>query len=88
MAERLLGALEVLGAEHALVFYGHDGLDELTTTTTSTVFELRDGEVIGQPSHEQAGLELACATIDDGRAAAALDAFVRTSVAARDDDGA
>ena len=24
--------------------YGHDGLDELTTTTTSTVIEIRDGE--------------------------------------------
>jgi anthranilate phosphoribosyltransferase len=27
------------------VFYGHDGLDELSTTTTSTVFELRDGAI-------------------------------------------
>jgi anthranilate phosphoribosyltransferase len=145
MAERLLGALEALGAEHALVFYGHDGLDELTTTTTSTVFELHDGEVtkwevdpvaLGLPLVERsalaggdaagnasavhrvlagdagpvrdivalnaaagllvagladdlaAGLDLACATIDDGRAAAALEAFVQTSVAARDDDGA
>jgi anthranilate phosphoribosyltransferase len=39
MAERLLGALTELGVTHALVFYGHDGLDELTTTTTSTVLE-------------------------------------------------
>src|SRR5205807_10123761 len=31
--------------ERALVVYGHDGLDELTTTTTSTVLELRDGMV-------------------------------------------
>ena len=45
MAGRMIAALEVLGAEHALVFYGHDGLDELTTTTTSTVHELRDGAV-------------------------------------------
>jgi len=43
MAERVVGALAELGVEHALVFYGHDGLDELTTTTTSTVYELRDG---------------------------------------------
>jgi len=40
MAERMLGALSALGAEHALVFHGDDGLDELTTTTTSTVHEL------------------------------------------------
>ena len=32
MAERVVGALAELGAEHALVFFGHDGLDELTTT--------------------------------------------------------
>ncbi len=45
MAERVVGTLADLGAERALVFYGHDGLDELTVTTTSTVHELRDGEV-------------------------------------------
>ena len=45
MAERIVGTLAVLGAERAMVFYGHDGLDELTTTTTSTVFSLVDGRV-------------------------------------------
>lgn len=45
MAERMVHVLEALGAEHALVVYGHDGLDELTTTSASTVFELRAGEV-------------------------------------------
>ncbi len=141
MAERVVGALAELGAEHALVFYGHDGLDELTTTTTSTVLELRSGEVTkyevdpvvlglstvepsalaggdaganaavvhhvlaGQPGPAReiaalnaaaalvvagltddlaGGLELAFASIDDGRAAATLEAFVRTSVAARE----
>ncbi|CAN5749161.1 anthranilate phosphoribosyltransferase [soil metagenome] len=43
MAERMVQVLEANGAERALVVYGHDGLDELTTTTTSTVLELRDG---------------------------------------------
>ena len=43
MAERVVGVLKARGAERALVFYGHDGLDELSTTTTSTVIELRDG---------------------------------------------
>lgn len=141
MAERLVGALADLGADHALVFYGHDGLDELTTTTTSTVFELRNGEitkyevdpvalglataepgalaggdasgnaqavhrvlagqhgpvreiaalnaaaalvVAGLADDLAAGIEQAFASIDDGRAAAALEAFVRTSVAARE----
>jgi len=45
MAERMVRVLAANGAERALVVYGHDGLDELTTTTTSTVHELRDGEV-------------------------------------------
>lgn len=40
MAERMVGVLAELGSEHALVFYGDDGLDELTTTTTSRVHEL------------------------------------------------
>jgi anthranilate phosphoribosyltransferase len=42
MAARMLGALRELGTEHALVFHGDDGLDELTTTTTSTVHELHE----------------------------------------------
>ncbi len=45
MAVRMLATLRELGTRHALVFHGDDGLDELTTTTTSTVHELRaDGE--------------------------------------------
>jgi anthranilate phosphoribosyltransferase len=43
MARTMLGALESLGTERAMVFHGDDGLDELTTTTTSTVHELVDG---------------------------------------------
>jgi len=45
MAERMLGVLQASGTTRALVVYGADGLDELTTTTTSTVHELRDGTV-------------------------------------------
>jgi len=142
MAERVIGALGELGGERALVFFGHDGLDELTTTTTSTVLELRDGHVecreldpstLGIARAESgalaggdaagnaqivhrvlagqhgpvrdiavlnaaaalvvadraddlaAGIDLAVGSIDDGRAAAALEALVRTSVAARED---
>ena len=45
MAAKLIGVLQARGAERSLVLYGHDGLDELSTITTSTVLELRDGEV-------------------------------------------
>jgi anthranilate phosphoribosyltransferase len=45
MAERMVHVLDALGTERALVVYGHDGLDEITTTTTSTVFELDGGDV-------------------------------------------
>jgi anthranilate phosphoribosyltransferase len=46
MAELMVTALAELGCERALVFHGHDGLDELTTTTTSAVWDLRAGEVL------------------------------------------
>jgi anthranilate phosphoribosyltransferase len=45
MAERIVATLVELGTERALVFFGHDGLDELTTTTTSAVWEVADGDV-------------------------------------------
>jgi anthranilate phosphoribosyltransferase len=45
MAEKMAGVLLARGAERALVVHGHDGLDELTTLTTSDVIELRDGEL-------------------------------------------
>jgi anthranilate phosphoribosyltransferase len=45
MADRMVRVLAANGTERALVVYGHDGLDELSTITTSTVLELRDGDV-------------------------------------------
>jgi len=45
MADKMVGVLAARGTTRALVVYGHDGLDELTTTTTSTVVELSDGTV-------------------------------------------
>jgi anthranilate phosphoribosyltransferase len=141
MAERVITTLVDLGMQRALVYHGDDGLDELTTTTTSTVYELREGEVrryavdpetVGLARSDAAalsggdaqvnatavrevlsgaegprrdiavlnaaaalvvadivpdiaaGVAVAAAAVDDGRAAGVLDAFVRTSVAARE----
>lgn len=45
MAELMISVLTNLGAESAFVFYGEDGLDELTTTGPSFIYRLRDGEI-------------------------------------------
>jgi len=44
-AELMAGALAALGIEHGFVVHGSDGLDEITTTGPSLVFEIRGGEV-------------------------------------------
>jgi len=45
LAPLMIRVLQDLGHERALVFYGEDGLDELTTTGPSRVFQLEDGAV-------------------------------------------
>lgn len=45
MAERMARVLAELDTVHALVFHGHDGLDELTTTGPSRIWEVREGAV-------------------------------------------
>jgi anthranilate phosphoribosyltransferase len=45
MAKLMVDVLGNRGAERAFVFYGEDGLDELTTTGPSFIYRLRNGEV-------------------------------------------
>lgn len=45
LAPKMAEVLALLGARHALVFHAEDGLDELTTTSASQVWEVRDGQV-------------------------------------------
>jgi len=66
MAERMVAVLAANGSERALVVYGHDGLDELTITTTSTIHELHEGEVRSYDV-DPTTLGLATATLDDLR---------------------
>ena len=53
-------ALERLGAEHALVVYGRDGLDEVSLGAATLVGELRDGKITEYEIHpEDFGLVMA-----------------------------
>jgi anthranilate phosphoribosyltransferase len=45
MAPTVIGVLQQRGAPRAMVVHGHDGMDELTITGRSTVWEIRDGDV-------------------------------------------
>lgn len=45
LAPLMVSVLKDLGHERALVFYGEDGLDELTTTGPSHVYQLVDGRI-------------------------------------------
>jgi len=71
MADKMLGVLAANGAERAVVVYGDDGLDELSTTGPSTVHELirgADGRYATSAYRvDPAVLGLAPATIEDLR---------------------
>jgi anthranilate phosphoribosyltransferase len=38
-------AAKSIGKEHVMIVHGGDGIDEITTTTTTHICELRDGEI-------------------------------------------
>lgn len=62
--EPIADALVSLGAEHAWVVHGSDGMDELTTTGATMVAQVKGGEVsVFELTPEQAGLPLA--NLDD-----------------------
>ena len=53
-------ALQRLGAEHALVVYGRDGMDEVSLGAATLVGELKDGEITEYEIHpEDFGLTMA-----------------------------
>jgi anthranilate phosphoribosyltransferase len=79
MAGKMMGVLQANGAVHILVVYGHDGLDELTTTDRSTVLEFVDGELRSYVV-DPIALGLAPASPEDLRGA---DAATNAEVAMR-----
>ena len=68
-----------VGAERVWIVHGADGLDELTTTTSSYVAELKDGQVNSfEITPEDAGLPLATLVdLKGGDAATNADAITR-----------
>ncbi len=64
LAPVMAEALARLGRRHALVFRGEDGLDELTTTGPSRIWEVRDG-VVTDTVFDPEALGLAVAAADD-----------------------
>ncbi|MGH9067727.1 MAG: anthranilate phosphoribosyltransferase [Acidimicrobiales bacterium] len=67
MADKMLGVLAADGAVAAMVAWGHDGLDELSTTGPSTVVHLAPDGVVRRSEVDPAALGLARATLADLR---------------------
>ncbi len=58
LVEPIAEVLRQLGSEHAWVVHGADGMDELTTTGTTHVAELKDGDIFAfDVSPEDVGLK-------------------------------
>ena len=45
LAEKMAQALKAIGSRHVLVVHGEDGLDEITVSGRSIVYELKDGAI-------------------------------------------
>lgn len=64
MAETMLEVLAATGSERAMIVHGHDGLDELSTTGPTDVWELRDGD-LRRLTVDPSDLSLAPASAED-----------------------
>jgi anthranilate phosphoribosyltransferase len=79
MAPKMAEALDRLGAEHAFVFRGDDGFDELTTTSTSRLWEIQGG--VKERSFDPAEVGIERATVADLRGGSAdVNAKVATRI--------
>jgi anthranilate phosphoribosyltransferase len=64
LAPKLAGALERLGAHHALVVHGYGGLDELSITGPSVIYHVREGRTVEHLSLRPEDLGLALAPLE------------------------
>jgi len=71
------GALAELGAEHAWVVHGEDGLDELSVCAPTRVIEVRAGKIAGELEVDPAELGIARATCADLAGGEAAENAVR-----------
>ncbi len=51
MAEKMAQVLARLGTKHALVVHGEDGLDEVSVSATTLLYEVKDGRVTSSTLH-------------------------------------
>lgn len=86
MAALMIEVLRNRGTTSAFVFYGEDGLDELTTTGPSYIYRLRDGEIThAEWTPEDFGVERA--TIGDLKGGSAADNLAITRSVLSGDHG-
>jgi len=45
LTEPFAEVLKILGSNRAFIVHGHDGMDEITTTTTTRISELNNGKI-------------------------------------------
>ena len=82
LAAELAEALNQLNAKHLFVVHGDDGLDEITTTTTTQIWEVKDGTVTHFIFHpEEIGIPLATTEDLVGGEPAENAEIIRTLVA-------
>ena len=79
MAPTVVGVLQQREAPRAMIVHGHDGMDELTTTGRSTIWEIRDGDV-SQYDLDPRDLGLAVVDLDQLQGG---DAAVNAAIAHR-----
>jgi anthranilate phosphoribosyltransferase len=72
MAPKMVEVLRALGSEHVVAFHGSDGLDEITITGPTALWELKEGE-ISAGEVDPAALGIAAASPDELRGGSVTD---------------